>query len=101
MVEPWSNLHIVAIMTQMLLNHALKSIKIAINYKYCCSLNVQLLQLQCFLSQALVSHCTNQDKLLVNTWLDDLEKTLTHAKLMLNKCIGQHQNITIFGRGIN
>lgn len=100
MLEPGSNLCIVTIVTQMLLNHALKSITIAINYKYYCSLNVQLLQLQCFLGQALVSHCTNQDKLLLNTWLDDLEKTLTHA-LMLNKCIGQHQNITIFGRGIN
>ncbi len=36
-------------------------------YKNChqlhCSLNVQLLQVQCFLGQALVSHCTNQDKL--------------------------------------
>jgi hypothetical protein len=85
----------------MLLNHALKSITIAMNYKYYCSLNVQLLQLQCFLGQALVSHCTNQDKLLLYTWLDDLEKTLTRAKLMLNKCIGQHQNIIIFGRGIN
>ncbi len=101
MVEPGSSLRIVAIVTQMLLNHALKSIKIAINYKYYCSLNVQLLQLQCFLGQALVSHCTNQDKHLLNTWLDDLEKTLTHAKLMLNKCIGQHENITIFGRGMN
>jgi hypothetical protein len=101
MVKPRSNLRIVTIVTQILLNYVLKFIKITINYKYCCSLNVQLLQLQCFLGQALVSHYTNKNKLLLNTWSDDLEETLIHAKLMLNKCIGQHQNITIFGRGIN
>jgi hypothetical protein len=74
MVKPGSGLRIVTIVTQILLNHALKSIKITINYKYCCSLNVRLLQLQCFLRQALVSYCTNQNRLL-----------LTHGSMIVKK----------------